>query len=614
MVTDLGRRARRWGVALDYDDFRNERHEVAPQIVERAIELMGGARGSPPAPAARVVRRGSGARLGKGTIETEQGLSIATSSTLPAETPLGYHRFVPLSGDAISLIVAPPSCYLPSRLREWGWAAQVYSLHSEKSWGIGDLDDLESLGRWARSSGAGAIMINPLHAPTPGPRPQPSPYSPGSRLFGDPLYISVEQAAESFGANDAISRSIGAGRRLTDKPLVDRAAVYRVKMRALERIWQRARKDDNFAAFRKQRGPNLDRFATYCALAESHGSNWHEWPVEFSKPGGRAVKQFAKAHADRVEFHCWLQFVFDAQSDRAFGTVGIVGDLAVGVDPNGPDAWMFQDVFALDARIGAPPDEFNLRGQDWGLVPFDPHKLAASAYRPFIDVVRANLRHVAGLRLDHVMGLWRLYWVIGDDPGKGTYIRYPSRELLDIVCLESVRARAFVVGEDLGTVESGVRKEMNARKMLGYRILWFEERPPSTYPRLALAAISNHDLPTVAGVWTRKDITIQDKVGLDVNHEGEARIRRRARELAHVRLDAPVRKVTKRLYEALGSAPSALTLGTLEDACGVVARQNYPGTTTKENWSRRLPLSVAQLARSKKVADVVDAMRRGRSR
>ncbi|MDQ3876927.1 MAG: 4-alpha-glucanotransferase [Actinomycetota bacterium] len=612
MVSDLERRAKRWGVALSYKDFRNERREVAPETAERAIELMGGGDAPPSAQTARVVRQGSAARLGKGTIETEQGHSIATKATLPRDTPLGYHRFITEHEDDISLIVAPPRCYLPRRLREWGWAIQLYALHSKRSWGIGDLDDLESLGQWAHSSGAGAVMINPLHAPTPGPRPQSSPYSPGSRLFGNPLYISVEQAAESFGANEAISRSIAAGRRLTEKPLVDREAVYRLKMRALERIWERARKDDGFARFRKERGSDLELFATFSALAEVHGSNWHEWPAEFSSPQSRSVKAFAKTQRDRVEFHCWLQFVFDAQSDHASRSIGLIGDLAVGVDPTGPDAWMLQDVFAREARVGAPPDEFNLRGQDWGVLPFDPHRLASLAYRPFIDMVRANLRNVAGLRLDHVMGLWRLYWVIGDDPSDGTYVRYPSRELLDIVCLESVRAEALIVGEDLGTVEPEVRKEMAARKLLSYRILWFEDRPPSDYPRLALAAISNHDLPTVAGVWTGKDVTLQEKLGLDVNYAGEDQVRRRARKLARVKPDAPVAKVTARLYEALGAARSSLTLGTLEDACGSVARPNYPGTTAEENWSRRLPLRVEQLARSKKVGEVVAAIKKGR--
>ncbi|MFN2593545.1 MAG: 4-alpha-glucanotransferase [Actinomycetota bacterium] len=613
-MTELERRAKRWGVSLGYKDFRNEWRDVPAEVVSRALELMDAGSGSPPAPAAKVVRKGSRPRLGSGTIETEDGGSIEVSSTLPAETPLGYHHFVGESGKKASLIVAPSRCYLPKSLRQWGWAVQVYSLHSESSWGNGDLADLEALGRWARSTGAGAVMINPLHAPTPNPRPQSSPYFPGSRLFLDPLYISIEDAARSFDAQDAIRRTVASGRRLSKTTLVDRAATYRVKLRALEKIWQKARTDPAFVRFRKARGSSLESFATFSAVAEVHGGDWRKWPPTFSKPRGSAVKAFRSERSDRVEFHCWLQYVVEAQLERASVSVGLVADLAVGVDPNGPDAWIFQEAFATRARVGAPPDEFNLRGQDWGLLPFDPHKLAAGSYRPFIETVRANLRYAAGLRLDHVMGLWRLYWVIGDDAMNGTYVRYPSRDLLDILSLESVKAQTYVIGEDLGTVEPEVRKEMSRRKMLSYRILWFEDRSPAEYPHLALAAISNHDLPTITGVWTRKDVALQEKAGLDVNHVGEEGIRSRARKLARVRSGAPVREVTKKLYGALGSAPSMLTLGTLEDACGVVARQNYPGTTARENWSRRLPLSVDQLARSKRVAEVVAALGKGRSK
>ncbi|MEA2488142.1 MAG: 4-alpha-glucanotransferase, partial [Actinomycetota bacterium] len=581
MASYLERRAKRWGVALGYNDFQNDRRDSSPQVVERALELMGASPGSPPPPAVRVVRKGTRTRVGKGVIEAEDGRSIPTASVLPAEVPLGYHSFTASDGQTSPLIVAPSRCYLPKGLHRWGWAIQVYALHSQTSWGIGDLNDLAHLGEWARDSGAGALMINPLHAPTPGPRPQPSPYFPGSRLFRDPLYIAVEKVASTLQHPPSIARAVTAGRRLTEKPLVDRASVHRVKMRALERIWSSIERDSAFERYRKKKGRLLEDFATYCALSEVHGSDWREWPRALLDPRGKTVREFRAEHRDRVAFHSWLQFVIENQLEEAAATTGLIADLAVGVDPHGPDAWMFQDAFAMDARVGAPPDEFNARGQDWGVLPFDPHKLAATSFQAFIETVRANLAHVSGLRLDHVMGLWRLYWVVGDDPTQGTYIRYPAQELLDIVCLESVRAGAIVVGEDLGTVEPEVRAEMTRRNMLSYRVLWFDDRPPSEYPQMALATISNHDLPTVSGLWTGRDIAIQRKLGLQPNEKAEEQVRRRARRLARVRSDAPAQKATQRLYEALGAAPSALTLGTLEDACGVVARPNYPGTTTK---------------------------------
>lgn len=610
-MASLRRRASRWGVALSYDDYRGEQTDVSNDVVERALDLMGATDDGPPIPATRVVRWGSRARLGKGVVETEDGRSISSIGQLPREVPIGYHTFVS-GGSSHPLIVAPGRCHLPPGLREWGWATQVYSLHSKSSWGIGDLGDLARLGEWATSTGAGALMINPLHAATPSDSPQPSPYSPGSRLFKDPLYIDVEALAAGSGHRLGRIRSVG--RRLTGLRLVDRAEVRRVKLHALESIWRARGGDAGLSSFRKERGRALTDFATYCAIAELHGSDWHAWPRDLRNPRGRAVARVRAANRARVDFYAWLQFVVESQSESASRSIPMIGDLAVGVDPNGPDAWMFQEVFAHDARIGAPPDEFNLNGQDWGLLAFDPHKLAAAGYRPFIETVRANLRHVAGLRLDHVMGLSRLYWVIGDGGRNGTYIKYPARELFDIVCLESVRANAVVVGEDLGTVEPRVRAEMTRRKMLSYRILWFEDGPPSEYPELALAAISNHDLPTVAGVWTRRDVAIQRRLGLEVNADGEEQVRKRARRLARVRGDAAARVVTERLYAALGTAPSALTLGTLEDACGVVERPNYPGTSAPSNWSQRLPLSLEQIPRSRRVSALVDALAEGRAR
>nr|MDQ6910280.1 4-alpha-glucanotransferase [Actinomycetota bacterium] len=278
------------------------------------------------------------------------------------------------------------------------------------------------------------------------------------------------------------------------------------------------------------------------------------------------------------DFHRWLQWRIDVQLAAAATEITLVSDLAVGFDPNGADAWEFQDVLAAGVSVGAPPDAFNTAGQDWGLSPFDPDALRAVGYRPFIETLRAAFGHAGGVRIDHVMSLFRLFWVPhGGTPADGSYVRYRSSDLLDIVARESRRAGAFVVGEDLGTVEDGVREELTARQVLSYRLLWFESGAPSTYPERALAAVSTHDLPTIPGVWTGAD-------------PGGADLRTRLTETAGVDESASVDEAVALTYEALATAPSVLVTASLEDALGVTERPNQPGTVNETNWSLALPI------------------------
>jgi 4-alpha-glucanotransferase len=346
----------------------------------------------------------------------------------------------------------------------WAPAVQLYSLWSRDSAGMGDLEDLYRFGAWASSAGAGACLVNPLFASNPGEGQQASPYYPSSRLFLNPLYLRVEGA----------SLPVEPGRR------IDRDAVWDAKIPLLEKEFASFAGSPSFDEFVASRGPLLYGFAAFCARHE-----------------GRELDQ------DRVRFHTWLQWRIDEQLRRAASAIGLVGDLPVGVDPGGADAWLWRDVFVPSMRVGAPPDEFNPDGQDWGLPPWDPWKLQAAEYEPFIQTVRAALRHGAGLRVDHVMGLFRLYWVPeGGSPRDGAYVRYPWRDLLGILALEATLAGAFVVGEDLGTVEPWMREELASRNVLSYRVLWFESLSPGGWPEKALAAITTHDLPTVAGVFT----------------------------------------------------------------------------------------------------------------
>ena len=274
------------------------------------------------------------------------------------------------------------------------------------------------------------------------------------------------------------------GRALNGRRSIDRDAVWRVKLEALELLWSGFRGDPRFRRYCAREGAALDRYASFCALVERHGPSWRSWPRELGQSGGPAVAAFGREQSARVDFHRWLQWLLEEQLGRAGTAASLIADLAVGVDPDGADAWAWQELLASGVRIGAPPDAFAPGGQDWGLSPFDPWKLRAAGYEPFIQVLRAAFRHGGGIRLDHVMGLFRLYWIPqGMAASEGAYVRYPARELLEILALESHRARAFAVGEDLGTVEDETREELARRQVLSYRLLWFEDRPPAEYPQ-----------------------------------------------------------------------------------------------------------------------------------
>jgi 4-alpha-glucanotransferase len=292
-------------------------------------------------------------------------------------------------------------------------------------------------------------------------------------------------------------------------------------------------------------------YATYSALAERHGSNWRSWPRAYRKPGDAEVRRFQRAQAKRIRFHTWLQWLIDQQLERAGREIPLVGDLAVGIDPGGADAWLWQELFAEGMEVGAPPDEFNTQGQKWGLCPLEPFALKADGYEPFVRIVRSAMRHMGGVRLDHVMGLFRLFWIPAKKkPKDGVYVRYPALDLLGIVALESARARAYVVGEDLGTVEDEVRRELAFRKMLSYRVLWFERHPPDRYPERAVATVTTHDLPTIAGLWSGADLATQKALGLQPNEKGTRGLRRSLAKLIGCQADAPVEEVV--VAEVLG--------------------------------------------------------------
>ncbi|MBK9181304.1 MAG: 4-alpha-glucanotransferase [Acidimicrobiales bacterium] len=622
--------ADRWGIEDGYWDAGGTWHDADPATTAALREAVGwdpAAEGPPePEEPCWFVRAGHAAPLhGRVRLELEDGTDLTAAGDLPPDLPLGYHRLVPLDGaPPTRLVVTPGRCHLPPDLRAWGWAVQLYAARSRRSWGIGDLADLAELGRWSRDLGAQVLILNPLHADAPVHPQQPSPYYPTSRRFRNVQYLRIEDVPGAGEAAVDLDALAAAGRALLADRHIDRDAIYRLKRTALDRIWEtagprRGRSEPRaFRSYRAAQGTALRQYTTFCAIAEVHGGGYHGWPAELQRPDSPAVARFARARADRVRFHAWCQWLLDEQLARASAHVGVVQDLAVGFDPGGADAWAWQDLLAPGVSVGAPPDEFNTRGQDWGLPPFVPWRLRNAGYLPFIETVRAVLRHAGGMRVDHVMGLFRLYWIPpGGRPADGTYVRYPAGDLLDLLALESERAGAVVVGEDLGTVEDEVRAELAGRHLLSYRLVWFEPGPPATYPGRALAAVTTHDLPTVAGLVSGSDLAVQLELGLEPNVTGTTAMQAALRSAAAVPDDRPLDHdldaVVVSVHRQLAESPPAIVTATLEDVLRVEERPNLPGTIDEwPNWRLALPDAIEDVMADPFVLEVARALDEGR--
>ncbi|MGH7392735.1 MAG: 4-alpha-glucanotransferase [Candidatus Rokuibacteriota bacterium] len=590
-----------WGITSGYHDTLGVWRPTPAHTRAAILEAMGadpaGAPAGDPPPVAVATPGGPLPAPGRFELRLEDGRVLDVEGRVPDDLPLGYHRLRrPGTGPGTLLLAAPGCCPAPPT-RSWGWAAQLYAARSAQSWGIGDLADLARLGRFTASHGGSLVLVNPLCAPLP-LVPQPaSPYRASSRRFRSPLYLRVEDVPGARDLAVELEPLARAGRALDDERRIDRDAVHRLKEEALRRLHARFGGDPRFEAYRREQGVALRDFATFSALAEHHGAGWSRWPTEHRRPDAPGVAAFRRARAERVRFHEWVQWLLDEQFARASSACPVMLDLPIGFDPDGADAWAWQDVLALGANVGAPPDRYNATGQDWELPPFVPHRLRAAGYAPFVETIRATLRHAGALRIDHVMGLFRLFWIPpGLTPADGAYVRYLAGELLAIVALEAARAGAWVVGEDLGTVEEGVRETLAERRVLSYRCLWFEEDPPARYPALSLGSVTTHDLPTIAGLWTGADVEDQRKIGLTPNADGIDAIRRRLAGLIGLPLGAPVPAVIERTHAALASAGSCVVAATLEDALAVSERPNMPGTTGQwPNWSLALPAPIEHL-------------------
>jgi 4-alpha-glucanotransferase len=648
--------------------------------------------------------------------ETGTGAVVVVPDRLPE--PAGRADGVPgradgtaePAGRAGGAPAAQATSATPGR-RMWGWMIQLYALRSAGSWGIGDYADLARLAEWSGSAAGGradVLLVNPLHACAPTFPIEASPYFPASRRYVSPLYLRPEDTPEYAeapapvrAAIDALAASARAanpdvpdhpgGPGRPDAPgeaglageaggpgLLDRDAVWRAKLSALELLYDRARRAGREPGAEDPAdtpgGRDLTDFATWCALAERHGPDWRRWPEGLRDPRGEAVAAARAGLADRVDFHRWLQRRSDGQlaaaqaAARAAGmSVGIVHDLAVGVDPGGADAWGLADVFAADAAVGAPPDEFNQLGQNWGVPPWRPDRLADTGYAAFRQMVAAVLRRGGGLRVDHVLGLFRLWWVpSGHGPADGAYVRYDEEAMLGVLALEATRAGAVVVGEDLGTVEPSVAASLARVGVLGSAVLWFERdgdgapKKPSAWRERVVASVSTHDLPTAAGYVRGEHVRLRARLGILVRPEADEHaawraefaallglLRREglltgmaaegddavaagaeetvgAEEAAGAADGASVEEIVLALHRLLVATPARVVLASPADAVGDVRQPNVPGTVDEyPNW--RLPVADATgrpvtLERFtadpavRRLVDVLTAVRAGRRR
>ncbi len=582
-----------WGIDATWLDALDEEHEVAQTTIERLREVIG----TPPPDleerAPIVARPGDALEVDEAEVVCEDGEVRSIDGELPADFPLGYHWLTSPDGRRRRLIVSPGRCWLPEGYRAWGWAVQLYATRSRSSWGIGDLGDLHAVRQMAADQGAGFLLINPLHAVAPTAGQEASPYLPATRRFRNPIYLRVDEVPGA----DRVDLEQDVGRALSDGPLIDRDAIWARKREVLMRIFFAHGGGEAFVRWREEQGQTLQDWATWAAIAEEHGGDWHTWPEELRRPEGPAVAAYVERHGAVVAFHAWLQWALELQFTAATDGMTVIQDLPIGVAGGGADAWTWQEVLAEGVSVGAPPDAFNSKGQDWGSPPLVPWRLRDADYEPFVQSIRTTIAGAGGLRIDHVMGLFRLWWVPSDgSAADGAYVRYPAEDLLNIVALESSRAQALVVGEDLGTVEDGVREAMAEHGVLSYRLLWFEDDDPAEWPAASMAAVTTHDLPTVAGLWTGADVAEQREQGTGTEEELE---RGRTSLLAHLpglNEDSAADEAVERAHELLARAPSTLLAATLDDAVGEVRRPNMPGADERPNWSLPLPVLVEDLA------------------
>ncbi len=657
MPEDLRRLAEAHGVATAYRNERREPVDVDADVVIRVLGLLqvdAGTEADRRRELARLAELDS-ANVLKPTVAVrvdghpkplpgavfltgEDGDEIEVRDELPAELSPGWYRLQTRDGQEATLVAAPRQ--VPQPPATWGWMLQLYALRSTRSWGTGDLGDLREFLKWtAAEHEAGVVLLNPLHAPGPTHPVQPSPYTPSSRRFANPLALRMEDIDAYRRADPDTRAEVDALRVSSGIERVDHDLVWAAKRAALEALWR----SDGRPAPLDEPAPSssgLRDWATYCALAERYGGRWTSWPEPLRDVAGPTVAQARRELAPRLAFHAWVQHrcaeqlaAVRADARDAGMAVGVIHDLAVGVDPHGADAWALADVLATGVSIGAPPDNYTPPGQDWGLPPWRPDRLAATGYAALRDMLRAVLAHADGLRIDHVAGLWRLWWIPpGDGPDRGTYVHYDADVMLAVLALEAHRAHAAVIGEDLGTVEPEVTQALADNGMLGCAVSWFvrdesaPEQPllrPTQWPSRAAASLSTHDLPTAAGFLRGEHVRARAELGLLPDAPAELAAARREREewLALLRSggflasadsasEPDEATIIAAMHHLLAAAPSRLKLISPYDVLAETRQPNLPGTVDEyPNWRLPLPKTLEQLRADPRIAEITAAFR-----
>lgn len=567
---DLLAQARRLGIETDYVDARGQPRRVSADVVARIAEALEAA--DPGAPAA-------------------------------SETPaMAVRQAYP----------GPPG-------RSWTLAVQLYAVRSSRNWGHGDFADLRTLVELAAELGAAGIGLNPLHVLFDEAPDDPSPYSPNSRLFLNPLYIAIDEIEDLPGALPDVGAAAPAEEiaRLRRTELVDYPAVAALKQRCLRAAYRgfaqhaAPERREEFEAFRRSRAPALARFACFEVLRARLGRPWWQWPAEWQDPDDSALARLRAEAGEEIELREYIQWIADRQlmrcRDRAreLGLpIGLYIDVAVGVQPDGFDAWNTPDALIRTLAIGAPPDLLNTAGQNWGLAGFSGVGLQAHAFAPYRDMLRAAMRYAGAIRIDHVLGLKRLYFIPeGLPPDQGAYVRMPFEQMLNITAEESVRHRCIVIGEDLGTVPEGFRAQLTERRIWSYQVLLFERdaagafSPPTQYREHAVAAFSTHDLPTFAGWINGDDLRTKKKLGIDPGETGRERTRAVAQLRRAVRMPASATPDLAATVRFLAGSPAKMLIVAIEDTLGVRDQVNIPGTVDEHpNWRRKLPVDLDRLA------------------
>jgi 4-alpha-glucanotransferase len=566
------------------------------------------------------------------TLKQEDGRvqegKLTAQAHVPGVEAVGYHA-LEIDGQSLTIAVAPKTCYSlgmagnTAIARDWGLTTQLYYLRREGDGGIGDTQGLEAFVRAAGTRGACAVAISPVHAMFSNDSQRYSPYSPSSRLFLNALYAApgtilgdgaVEQAIEKAGLAAEF-------KRLEDLPLIDWPAAAAAKWTLLRTLYADFTGSDHpfhedFKSFRRAGGEALENHCRFEALRDAGdtlgiGGNWHDWPEQYKDPRHAALDEFAAQHSDEIGFHAFAQWLIARGLERAQTaartsgmSVGLIGDLAVGADGAGSQAWSRQDELLSALTVGAPPDILNRAGQSWGISAFSPTGLKRNGFQAFIEMLRANFAHAGGLRIDHVMGLQRL-WVIpmGSPPNEGAYLNYPLDDMLRLLSLESWRHKAIVLGEDLGTVPEGLHEKLSEREILGMRVLLFEQdnatfKPIMKWSKDALATTSTHDLPTLTGWLSELDVKWNQTLGFA--DEAAAQKMRADRERERQGLVKALKQnytmpgqsasdIIDHSIAYLGHTPAPLVLLPIEDALGIEEQANFPGTIDSHpNWRRRL--------------------------